>query len=560
MGATTESRRARVGPERPDLGRRLPMPSGGMGLLGLAPALLTLILPAFARAQDVRDADTLPKNVGGFIIQPGIGYGPGVQRFGRGWRTTRESLIADFNNINLTTVLAGDDGAAIENVIGGLGITNFQASQTSIGINFAAAYGITDRLTVAAFLPFLYASYSLDAWLTPTANQSTYGVKNPRAITCPGGEFSLDNLEDINEIIEDRGAGYEFNIGDLRSALISDCLDYKDPIDGVERGADGLLHGVGNRKYSGFRDLILGAKYQFYHGRHIYLAGIGYVIAPTGKVDDPRDLFDLNFGDGQWDIAFLGAVTIPIGRFRFAGSAGYEFQLADALERRLPSLTFANELEDQLARGELSEKELFERHLDNGTLIPVVTKYDSARVSRKLGDNVYVYSTFAYEILEWLSIGVNLDLLHHFRDRITSIDDRFGEDTPPYKPEADIRAEVDRLVSEGVIAEENRLPELRARLRESDGRRRAAYAWRTVRGQLVGGLSLNLNTLGPFLRNEFPLPLIAGISISRFIAGQNIDTPDLLSLSVIVPIPLGDVKDPAEYGFDGEVEGGLPWP
>jgi hypothetical protein len=45
-------------------------------------------------------------------------------------------------------------------------------------------------------------------------------------------------------------------------------------------------------------------------------------------------------------------------------------------------------------------------------------------------------------------------------------------------------------------------------------------------------------------------------------AGENIDITDTVGISLIVPIPFGDIKDPAEYGFDDDPEPdhGLPWP
>ncbi|MCA9551784.1 MAG: hypothetical protein KC933_17235 [Myxococcales bacterium] len=49
------------------------------------------------------------------------------------------------------------------------------------------------------------------------------------------------------------------------------------------------------------------------------------------------------------------------------------------------------------------------------------------------------------------------------------------------------------------------------------------------------------------------------ISVSRFLAGQNIDTPDAIQLNLTLPIAFGEVKDPAEWGNDDE-GGGPPWP
>src|SRR6185436_5586100 len=146
---------------------------------------------------------------------------------------------------------------------------------------------------------------------------------------------------------------------------------YKDPVDRVERGPDGLLHGIGDRTYSGFRDLILGAKYKLYHGSAMQLSAIAYVIAPTGKPEDPRDLFDVQLGDGQWDGALLAAITMPLGDFRFAASTGYEISFGDTINKRLTTISWSQEVENDLAQGKVTEQELLDKRLDDASLIPV---------------------------------------------------------------------------------------------------------------------------------------------------------------------------------------------
>lgn len=520
--------------------------------------IAALLSPAPLLAQGVADANVLPKYSGGLAIQPLIGYGPGtLQRFGRGWQASRESLIADFNGIDLANLIAGNDESAqqFEALFGTLGVTSFEGSQNSFGINFLLGFGITERLTFVGVLPYQHVTYTLDAALVGNPT-STLRVKDPEALDCPGGQFDI--AENFDDIVEEGGENYRFNIGDLNRALVSKCLDYRPVIDRVVT-RDGVRHGIGNRTYAGFRDLILGAKYQFYHGRDFDLAALGYVVFPTGRQDDPDDLFDVRLGDGQWDAALLAAITLPLGRFTLAGSAGYEFSFADTFTTRLSGLSFSPELEDRLARGELTEEELFDRHLDEGQILPIVTRFDKVDVQRKLGDTVYVYSYATFRIVEWLSIGASLNWLHHFRDRIDEVGPRPAP-AERYRTEAEIRAEVDDLIADGTIEEENRIVELRNRLAESEGRKRASYSWRTVRGNLVAGIGLNFNFIGPFLRDEFPIPLIANISVSRFIAGQNLDTPDAVSLTLILPFIAGDVRNPIEYGYDDEIGGGTPWP
>lgn len=521
----------------------------------LLPLLLAVVLPRMGWAQGVSDADVLPAGAGGLAIQPALGYGPGtLQRFGRGWQLGRESLIADFNGIDLSELIAGNNSELLETVAGGkLGITSFDGTQRSFAVNFLLAFGLTERLTLVGLMPYQNVNYTLNASLRDAT--ATIRVKDPEALDC-GPDFDL--AAEFDNIVEDGGDAYRFNIGDLNRALTSKCFGYAPVLDRVVT-RNGVQQGIGDRTYAGFRDLILGAKYQFFRGRDFNLAALGYVVFPTGKEDDPDDLFDVRLGDGQWDAALLAAITLPLGRFRIGASAGYEISFADTFTTRLGTVSFSDELETQLANGEISEEQLIDDHLDDGQLVPIATRFDRVDIQRKLGDTVYLYSYVNFQILEWLSVGASVNALHHFRDAVSSIGPR-PEGTPNYQTEEEIRAEVAQLIADGTIQEEQRVGELRARFANSAARKRASYAWRTVRGNLVVGVGVNFNFLGPFLRGEFPIPLIGQLSVSRFVAGQNLDTPDAVQMTLILPFVVKDVRDPAEFGYDDELGGGPPWP
>jgi hypothetical protein len=536
---------------------------------------LVLLAPSLAEAQSLSDAETLPKQTGGLIVNPGFGYGPGtLQRFGNGWQASRESLVADFDQIDLTNVIAGDQADLISRVIGKLGTTSFTAKQQAFAINFLAAYGVTDRLTVAAVLPFTFVRYELDASLTPFMQDpadpndddfkhSHFRVKNADQFTCPGGNFSISDPEDLvgreDSLLEDGGDTYQFNIADLNRALVSDCLGYRQVVDRFET-RNGVVHGLGERTYSGFRDLGLAAKYQLYHSRYIHLGLIGYLIAPTGKPDRPNDLFDVKLGDGNWGGAVLGAMTIPLGDFSIGTSVGYEIELADSIEVRLSNVSFPEDLEKQFARGQISEKELLSEHIDEGSLIPIVTRYDQVEVKRKLGDNIYVYTSFNYQIFDWLSVGITLNFLHHFRDKVNAIGPR-PEGAAAYRTETQARADIEQLAAENNWDAEEKEKQLIRALGETVERKKAAYGWHTVRGNLDIGFGISFNSVPLFLRGDFPFPIIAGIGINRFIAGQNLDTPEAISFQLAIPfITSLDIVDPQEYGYDDEVGGGLPWP
>lgn len=521
-----------------------------------------------AQAQDIRDAETLPKNAGGLIIAPS--YSNGTDRFGPKFRFfSRESILTDYSGINLSQVIAGDQAATLDGLLGQLGTTGFEATQNSFGLGFTLAYGITDRWTVAAMLPWATVTYALDAWLDPSeTNPSHYRVKNPQAIQCPNGELQVDATS-FPELVEYVDESYKFNVGDLRNALTSQCLGYKDPLDRVEAGPGGVLHGYGSRTYSGFRDLILGTKYQFFHGEWLRLAGTFYVVAPTGHYDDPDDLFDVQFGDGQWDIGWIAQSTFVYGKLKISLSPAYDIQIADSIVRRLFGLTFDDALEAQLASGAISEAQLYDDHLDDGSQVPLVTAYEKALVDRKLGNNIYLYTAATYELTEWMTLALNLDFLHHFRDEVTDTGTRIA-DGSRLKTSAEIRAEVDAEINAEVNAgtlpadqvEIQRLSRLRGRLPESAERKAASYGWHTVRSSVVASFGVGFNTLGLFVRDEFPIPLLVTVNAQVPLGGKNLDAINNFGITLTVPFLTGEIKDPAEYGFDDEEgEGrGLPWP
>ena len=59
---------------------------------------------------------------------------------------------------------------------------------------------------------------------------------------------------------------------------------------------------------SGLGDAQLVMKHKTYAEGALALATQGVITAPTGRVDDPDNLLDKGFGDGQWDVA-LGATA-----------------------------------------------------------------------------------------------------------------------------------------------------------------------------------------------------------------------------------------------------------
>ncbi len=501
-------------------------------------------------AQSLNDGDVLPAGVGGLILGPGIGYGNGVlERYGPGWRTDRESILADVDGVDLAAQIGPPD--TVRAALGGdIGTLNMKGSVNSFALNLTGAYGITERLTVAVLAPYQWVKYTVDASLSYTGDVSDFRVA-PNSLSCPGGNFNFG----INDLATLGGPqdNYKFNIGDLQRILTSPCFGYDEIFDRIEITDDGIIHGIQDRTKSGFRDIALGAKYQFFKGRHIRVAALGYVVAGTGTPVSPTKLIDFKLGDGNWNTGLVLAATVPLGKLRFGLGVGYDIELPDSERLRLFGVGFSPEREDQFARGEISEQELL-ADIDNGNIQPLVTRFDVVEVDRKLGNNINVYGMSSYQLFEWLSVGASFTFFHHFRDRISSIGQR-PDGASPYPTEQEVRNQVQGLIDDGTITEEQRVSALKDRLPGTVERRKAAYGWHTVRGQLGVTVGLNFNTLGMFSRDEFPLPLIGAVGITRFIAGQNIDTPDALSLNLIIPFITGEIIDPNSWGYDDEGEG-----
>jgi len=66
---------------------------------------------------------------------------------------------------------------------------------------------------------------------------------------------------------------------------------------------------------TGMGDLQLVVKNKTFEADGLAIATQGILTAPTGRIDDPDNLLDKGFGDGQWDVAVGGAVEESLGEF-----------------------------------------------------------------------------------------------------------------------------------------------------------------------------------------------------------------------------------------------------
>jgi len=218
-------------------------------------------------------ATVLPKGVFGFEVDSQFFF-PITERFDENGNA--EDIAADFNAPLDSTIFP-----QLNLVEAGFGLppgyASFGSSDVEYTFNlqifdFYLYYGLTNRLTLGAKLPYWNFKNDVDANLdTSTA---TVGINSNPAIPSPIAPLALGatplTTEDVQQLLKTE---YGF--------------------DPVEDWSD-----------HGFSDLEIGARYQYYRSENWQLAFTGSVLAPTGQTDDPDSLVDYPFGTGAWGLSF----------------------------------------------------------------------------------------------------------------------------------------------------------------------------------------------------------------------------------------------------------------
>ncbi len=233
------------------------------------------------------DAEVLPKGVFGIRFTSEF-YPPVDERYDPDGNI--EDVAADFNTTLDSEIFP--DLSMLEGLPFNLPSANIGESVVSFEMEFVdleliIAYGVTDRLMVGVKIPYSFQKNTVDARLE-TAD-ATVG-KNPFFGT-PGDPFAGAPLIPI------RLGGIPLSEEDVQD-LLGGGLD----VDG-----DGTVDipGFGYERFeswsgSGLLDVEVGARYQYFKNENWRLALTFGVRIPTGDVDDPDNLTDLEFGTGAW--------------------------------------------------------------------------------------------------------------------------------------------------------------------------------------------------------------------------------------------------------------------
>lgn len=172
---------------------------------------------------------------------------------------------------------------------------------------FVAEYGLTDRLSLGIILPLVHASVEAEIKSEPSAEFKALMGSIPEGHPMKAALSSLQQ---------------QMTIEALSSTLKSEL---------------GYNAGLSSWSGSGLGDIELGAKYNYYKS-HPFVATIkGGVRLPTGRRNDPDELFDIGFGDGQFDLgAFHYLDYHPLAQLYITWEAGYTAQLPHSATYRVP--------------------------------------------------------------------------------------------------------------------------------------------------------------------------------------------------------------------------------
>ena len=147
-----------------------------------------------------------------------------------------------------------------------------------------ASYGITDRLTLALAVPYYQARVAQSLGAHPTEK----------------AQLLIDSL-DANH--NDKAAA---------KAMSQKLNHFLDAMNDKLR-ANGYA-AIGDWQGSGIGDVVLGAKYQYLDSSYLRVASSHGFSFPTGRVDDPDNLLDVEFGTGSLGLFNAVLADQPVGQ------------------------------------------------------------------------------------------------------------------------------------------------------------------------------------------------------------------------------------------------------
>ncbi|CAM9920013.1 unnamed protein product, partial [Chrysoparadoxa australica] len=177
---------------------------------------------------------------------------------------------------------------------------------------YGAAFGLTNRTTLYGVFPYYDARVDLDIKRT---KQNNY-LQVAKSLEAQGDSTGAQILSQVAPSLPDINEG-------VVQSLIVNYLGYQP---------------LGSWRGEGLADIELGFLTRLTDWTYSGLALSAGVVLPTGREDDPDNLVDFGFGDGQTDVflEFGGGFTIPDTRWSFDSWGRFTYQFEHNREMRIP--------------------------------------------------------------------------------------------------------------------------------------------------------------------------------------------------------------------------------
>lgn len=222
------------------------------------------------------------------------------------------SSIEDANETlkNLFQQVKGISQEAYEQLTFG----EYQAKgEANVNVNgYGAAYGLTNRTTLYGIFPWYDAQVNLEIRRT---RQNNY-LEVAESLRRQGDNTGAQVLAQVAPSLPDVNEG-------VVQSLIVNYLGYQP---------------LGSWQGEGLSDIELGVLHRLTDWSNAGLAFSTGVVLPTGREDDPDNLVDFGFGDGQTDVflEFGGGYTIPDTSWSFDGYTRFTYQFEHNRRMRIP--------------------------------------------------------------------------------------------------------------------------------------------------------------------------------------------------------------------------------
>jgi hypothetical protein len=334
------------------------------------------------------DAEVLPKGVFKVDVESKL-YLPTTKRFNPAGAL--EDIAIDFNTSLNSSVFPGL--RQLESTLGlPAGFAKIGDSIVAFRLEFidllmSLQYGVTDRFTVGVLVPYYWQKSVVSARLdTSRATVGKNAVLNTLApLRIPGTQPLT--TEDVQALL---GKGLDIN-------------------------GDGTvdLPGFGFKRFetwsgAAFGDLETGFRYQYLKTKNWRLALTSGVRFPTGQVDDPDNLVDVEFGTGAYALLFRANNDFTgIANLVLHTTLGYDLYLPDRQTKRVPDNVnqpiTTNKEEVKRDLGDIFKVEVSGRYtLLQGLSISGLYEFGAKRKDQVSGKKGFAYASLEEET-HWTS-------------------------------------------------------------------------------------------------------------------------------------------------------------